>query len=213
MAKLNLEGLSNYVDCLFKELDKQLSDKGYVILELGYDDVESDEVTEEIIKVLRKKYVVNYSFARTGSINHYIIVITKNSYLIEDINYEVLDLLYKDITDKVDKVTEEEEYYGCDIRIFTTLNLNLPGGIVDRLEGYKDSYNLKVHLEGKYRDNPRNLRVRWNEDWVHDYNWAKYEEFKEREERDNPPRGTLTGSDIMKMVSGEYYLIYGRMFV
>lgn len=213
MAKLKLESISNYMDCLSKELDRQLSDNGYVILELGHQDVENDQVTKEVIKELGKKYVVNYTVARTNEINHYIIVITKDSYLSMYIDGEVLDLLYKDITDKVDKVTEEDYYYGCDISIYTTLDLNLISGIVDRLEGYKDSYNLDVHLDGKYRDNPRNLRVRWNKDWVVDYHWAKYEEFKEREERNNPPRGRLTGRDIMSMASGEFYLINGPIIV
>lgn len=213
MAKLNLESISNYMDCLTKELDKQLSDNGYVILELGHQDVESDKDTEGIIKELKRKYVVNYTVARTSAVNHYIIVVTKDSYLSMYIEDEVLDLLYKDITDKVDKTTEEDEYYWCDINIYSTLDLNLPRGIVDRLEGYKDPYNLDVHLDGKYGDNPRKLKVRWDKDWVHDYCWSKYEEFKEREERNNPPRGRLTGSDIMHMASGEFYLINGPIIV
>lgn len=212
MNKLNLEGICNYMDCLSKELDKQFSDKGYVILELGCDDVESDKVTEEIIKELQKKYVVNYSYAKTNYVNHYIIVITKDNYLSMYIEDEVLDLLYKDVTDKVDKTTEENYHYWCDIDIYDTLDLSLYRGITERLEGYKDSYNLDVHLDGKRGDNPRKLEVRWNKDWIHDYYWKKYEEFKEREERNNPPRGRITGSDIMHMASGEYYLIHGRIF-
>ena len=111
MSKLNLEGVCNYIDYLSKELDKQLSDKDYVILELDRYDVECDKVSEEIIKELQKQYVVNYSFARTDVVNHYIIVITSGSYLSRDIEDEVLNLLYKDITNKVDKTTEEDHYY------------------------------------------------------------------------------------------------------
>ena len=134
MSKLNLEGICNYMDYLSKELDKQLSDKDYVILELDRYDVKSDKVSEEIIKELQKKYVVNYSFARTNAVNHYIIVITNSSYLSRDIEDEVLDLLYKDITDEVDITTEEDRYYWCDINIYDTLDLSLYGCIAMRLE-------------------------------------------------------------------------------
>lgn len=214
MSKLNLEGICNYIDYLSKELDKQLSDKDYVILELDRYDVESDKVTEEIIKELQKKYVVNYSFAKTSAVNHYIIVITSGSYLSRDIEDEVLNLLYKDITDEVDRTTEEDRYYWCDINIYSTLDLNLYRGIAMRLEGYKDSYNLKVNLNGKPGDNPRKLEVRWDKDWVHDYYHAKWMEFEECERRNNPLRYQcrLTGSDIMHMASGEYYLMHGRIF-
>lgn len=214
MKKLNLEGICNYIDYLSKELDKQLSDKDYVILELGYDDVESDKVTEEIIKELKKKYVVNCSFAKTNAVNHYIIVITNNSYLSRDIEDEVLNLLYKDITDEVDRTTEEDRYYWCDINIYDTLDLNLYRGVAMRLEEYKNSSNLNVHLDGKHGDNPRKLEVRWDKDWVHDYYHAKWMEFEECERRNNPLRYQcrLTGSDIMRMASGEYYLMHGRIF-
>lgn len=214
MSKLNLEGVCNYIDCLSRELDKQLPDKAYMILELDRYDVESDKVSEEIIKELQKKYVVNYSFARTSAVNHYIIVITNSSYLSCDIEDEVLDLLYKDITDEVDRTTEEDRYYWCDINIYSTLDLNLYRGIAMRLEGYKDSYNLNVHLDGKPGDNPRKLEVRWNKDWIHDYYHAKWMEFEEHERRNNPLRYQcrLTGSDIMHMASGEYYLVHGRIF-
>lgn len=214
MSKLNLEGICNYIDYLSKELDKQLSDKDYVILELDRYDVESDKVSEEIIKELQKKYVVNYSFARTSAVNHYIIVITNSSYLSRDIEDEVLNLLYKDITDEVDRTTEEDRYYWCDINIYDTLDLNLYRGVAMRLEGYKDSYNLKVNLNGKPGDNPRKLEVRWDKDWVHDYYHAKWMEFEERERKNNPLRYQcrLTGSDIMHMASGEYYLVHGRIF-
>lgn len=214
MSKLNLEDICNYMDCLSKELDKQLSDKDYVILELDCHDVESDKVTEEIIKELQKKYVVNYSFARTNAVNHYIIVITNSSYLSRDIEDEVLNLLYKDITDEVDRTTEEDRYYWCDINIYSTLNLNLYRGVAMRLEEYKNSYNLNVHLDGKPGDNPRKLEVRWDKDWVHDYYHAKWMEFEERERRNNPLRYQcrLTGNDIMHMASGEYYLMHGRIF-
>lgn len=214
MSKLNLEGICNYIDYLSKELDKQLSDKDYVILELDCYDVESDKVTEEIIKELQKKYVVNYSFARTNAVNHYIIVITNSSYLSRDIEDEVLNLLYKDITNEVDRTTEEDRYYWCDINIYDTLDLNLYRGIAMRLEEYKNSYNLNVHLDGKHGDNPRKLEVRWDKDWVHDYYHAKWMEFEECERRNNPLRYQcrLTGSDIMHMASGEYYLVHGRIF-
>lgn len=202
------------MDCLSKELDEQLSDKEYVILELDRYDVESDKVSEEIIKELQKKYVVNYSFARTSAVNHYIIVITSGSYLSRDIDDEVLNLLYKDIADEVDRTTEEDRYYWCDINIYDTLDLNLYRGIAIRLEEYKNSYNLNVHLDGKHGDNPRKLEVRWNKDWVHDYYHAKWTEFEECERRNNPLRYQcrLTGSDIMHMASGEYYLMHGRIF-
>lgn len=214
MSKLNLEGICNYVDYLSKELDKQLSDKAYVILELSHYDVENDKVSEEIIKELQKKYVVNYSFARTSAVNHYIIVITSSSYLSRDIEDEVLNLLYKDITDEVDRTTEEDRYYWCDINIYSTLDLNLYRGIAMRLEEYKNSYNLNVHLDGKHGDNPRKLEVRWDKDWIHDYYQTKWMEFEERERRNNPLRYQyrLTGSDIMHMASGEYYLMHGRIF-
>lgn len=214
MSKLNLEAICNYMDYLSKELDKQLSDKDYVILELDRYDVESDKVTKEIIKELQRKYVVNYSFARTNAVNHYIIVITSGSYLSRYIDDEVLDLLYKDITDEVDRTTEEDRYYWCDINIYSTLNLNLYRGVAMRLEEYKNSYNLNVHLDGKHGDNPRKLEVRWDKDWVHDYYHAKWMEFEECERRNNPLRYQcrLTGSDIMHMVSGEYYLTHGRIF-
>lgn len=214
MSKLNLEGICNYIDYLSKELDKQLSDKEYVILELGCDDVESDKVTEEIIKELQKQYVVNYSYAKTSYVNHYIIVITSGSYLSRYIDDEVLNLLYKDITDEVDRTTEEDRYYWCDIDIYDTLDLSLYRCIAKRLEGYKDSYNLKVNLNGKPGDNPRKLEVRWDKDWVHDYYHAKWMEFEECERRNNPLRHQcrLTGSDIMHMASGEYYLTHGRIF-
>lgn len=214
MNKLNLEGICNYMDCLSKELDEQLSDKDYVILELGCDDVESDKVSEEIIKELQKKYVVNCSFAKTNAVNHYIIVITNSSYLSRDIDDKVLNLLCKDITDEVDRTTEEDRYYWCDINIYDTLDLNLYRGIAMRLEEYKNSYNLNVHLDGKHGDNPRKLEVRWDKDWVHDYYHAKWMEFEECERRNNPLRYQcrLTGSDIMHMASGEYYLTHGRIF-
>ena len=200
MSKLNLEGISNYVDYLSRNLDEQLSDKLYVIHRLDCDDVESDKVADEVIKELKKKYVVNYCVARTSEMS-YIIVITKDSYLSMNIEDEVLDLLYKDVTDEVDKVTEKGYYYGCDIKIYDTLDLSLYRGIAERLEGYKDSYNLKVCLEGKHGDNPRNLRVRWDEDWVHDYSHARLEEFYEK----NPiPR--VSARDILSMSSGEFYL-------
>jgi hypothetical protein len=215
MAKLNLESISNYMNCLTKELDKQLSDNGYVILELGPQDVDSDKVTEEVIKELKKNYVVNYTVARTSAVDHYIIVITKDSYLSMYIEDEVLDLLYKDITDEVDKTTEENYHYWCDINIYSTLDLNLYRGIAMRLEEYKNSYNLNVHLDGKHGDNPRKLEVRWNKDWVHDYYYAKWMEFEERERWNNPLRyqNRLTGSDIMHMASGEFYLINGPIIV
>lgn len=214
MSKLNLEGICNYVDYLSKELDKQLSDKAYVILELSHYDVENDKVSEEIIKELHKKYVVNYSFAKTSVVNHYIIMITNSSYLSQDIDDEVLNLLYKDITNEVDRTTEEDRYYWCDINIYSTLNLNLYRGVAMRLEEYKNSYNLNVHLDGKHGDNPRKLEVRWDKDWVHDYYHAKWMEFEECERRNNPLRYQcrLTGSDIMHMASGEYYLVHGRIF-
>lgn len=214
MSKLNLEGICNYIDCLSRKLDKQLSDKEYVILELDRYDVESDKVSEEIIKELQKKYVVNYSFARTNAVNHYIIVITSGSYLSRYIDDEVLNLLYKDITDEVDRTTEEDRYYWCDINIYDTLDLSLYRCIAKRLEGYKDSYNLKVNLNGKPGDNLRKLEVRWDKDWVHDYYYAKWMEFEERERQNNPLRYQcrLTGSDIMHMASGEYYLTHGRIF-
>lgn len=214
MSKLNLEGICNYMDYLSKELDKQLSDKDYVILELDRYDVESDKVSEEIIKELQKKYVVNYSFTRTNAVNHYIIVITSGSYLSRYIDDEVLNLLYKDITDEVDRTTEEDRYYWCDINIYSTLDLNLYRGIAMRLEEYKNSYNLNVHLDGRHGDNPRKLEVRWDKDWVHDYYHAKWMEFEECEKRNNPLRYQcrLTGSDIMHMASGEYYLMHGRIF-
>lgn len=205
MAKLELEGISKFVECSSKEVDKQLSDNLYVILEFSHSNVESDEVTKEVIKEFGKKYTVNYCVAITSKINHYYVVLTKDNYVSMGAGFVIIDLLYKDVTDKVDKVTEEGKYE-CNINIYSTLNLDLANGIERRLKGYMGTYELNVHLEGKYMDIPRNLRVWWNRDWVITYKCAKIREY---DERTNPTRDHVTTRDIMCMASGEFYELYG----
>nr|DAO60458.1 MAG TPA: hypothetical protein [Caudoviricetes sp.] len=204
MSKLNLEDISDYVANISKDLDKQFSDHLYVILELGRCDVESNEVTEEIIKELKKNYVVNYCVAKTSEINHYILVVTPDSYVsLYSVERPVLDLLYKDITDKVDEVTEEGRYYYCNILIYSTLNLNLVRGILYKLREYEESYNLHVDLECEHGDNPRNLKVYWDKNWVIDHHIVKLKEFH----RQNAPKHQVSDIDLAYMYGGEYIIL------